>query len=72
MELGKVKISSTCNKCNSLKLKIVKLNQVTFKYEKDQLDLDSVLSKQIYTNDTSELGYSKFDQPSSSTKDHFC
>lgn len=64
VELEKVK-DSTCIKCNSLELKIGELNQVIKISEKCKLGLESFLSKQRYTNDTSGHVYSKFDKPSS-------
>lgn len=57
VELKKVK-DSTCTKCNYLELKIGDLNKVIKKNEKGQLGLESVLSKQRYTNDISGIGYS--------------
>lgn len=66
MELEKVKTSSTCNKCNSLELKITKLNQVIWKYKKGQIGLESSESKKRYRNDISGLEFPKFYKPSSS------
>lgn len=64
MKLDKFK-DSTCNKCIYLEINIVKLNHVIKKYEKCQVGLENVLSKKKYINDRSDIGYSKFDKPSS-------
>lgn len=67
-EMGKIKITSSCNKCISLEANIVKLNQMIYKYENGQFGLKNVLSNKRYTNDKSGLTYSKFDKPSSNKK----
>lgn len=71
VKLDKIKTISSCNKCMSPEVNIIELNQVIYKYEKDQLGLEIVLINQIYTNDKSQLGYSKFYKPSSSKKTIF-
>lgn len=71
VELDRVNIISSCNKCISFKEKIVKFNQVIWKYEKARISLESLLRKQRYTKDISGLGFSKFDKSSSSKKTVF-
>lgn len=65
MELDQVK-NSACNKFQSLESKIIELNQVINKYEKYQICLENMLSKQRYLNDKCGLDFFKFDKPSTS------
>lgn len=58
--------SFTCNECQSLSFQIVQLKRVLKRYEKGKIGLEGALSQQIYSNDKTRLGYSKFDKPSSS------
>lgn len=58
VKLDKVK-NPACNKCQSRESKIVELKQVIEKYEKGQLGLKNVLSRQRYSNDKYGLGICK-------------
>ncbi|KAK2357503.1 gag-protease polyprotein [Trifolium repens] len=64
--LEKEKHNFTCKECDSLSFQIIQLKRVLERYEKGQVGLDNILSQQRYSNDKSELGYSKFDKPSTS------
>lgn len=65
VELDKIK-NLACNKCQSHEFKIVKVNQVLKKYQKGQIGLENVLSRQRYSNAKYGFGWSKFDKPSMS------
>lgn len=65
MKLDQVN-NSTCNTCQSLESKIDELNQVIRKYEKGQIGLEDVLSRQTYSNYKLGLDFSKFDRPNTS------
>lgn len=63
VELEKVK-TSTCNKCQEPESKIVELNQVIKNYEKGQIGLEDLLSRQRYSNNKIGFGFSNLYKPS--------
>lgn len=63
VELENVK-DSVCNKCLEYESKIVDLNQVIKRYEKGQIGLEEVLSRQRCSNNKNGLGFSNFQSPS--------
>lgn len=63
VELEKVK-KIACKQCQEHESKIVELNQVIKKYEKGQIGLKNVLSRQRYSNKKNEFGFSNFNKPS--------
>lgn len=65
VKLEKVK-NSTCKKCQDHESKIVELSQVINKYKKCQIGLENVLRSQIYSSNKCGLGFSNFDNPSTS------
>lgn len=65
MELDLIK-NLACNNCSSLESKIVELNQVITKYEKCQIGLEDVKSRQRYSNNKCGLGFSNFNKPNTS------
>lgn len=54
------------NVLTSLSFQIVELEWFIENYEKGQIELEGILSRQIYSNDKNGLCYSKFDNPSTS------
>src|ERR1044072_1960967 len=61
---------STCMKCNNCPILESKVDELTKKvsnYEQGTNNLNGMLSRQMYANDRSGLGFSKFATPSKST-----